>query len=232
MQAQDIMTTRVVTAELDTPVIEIAKRLIERRISAMPVIDAEGRVPGIVSEADLMKQPQTGGRPHRTWWLTLFTMSDELAGDFIKSHGRIARDVMTVNPVTVGEEASLEEIATLLEKHRIKRVPVLRAGRLVGIVSRANLLQGMVARQVAPQASSDDRVIRQHVTEAIRTSEVNAQFVDVQVAAGVVSLWGATNSEVERKALVLAAETVPGVQRVESHLGVFSPMELATMWAE
>jgi CBS-domain-containing membrane protein len=139
---------------------------------------------------------------------------------------------MTGDPVTVDEEASLEEIATLLEKHRIKRVPVLREGRLVGIVSRANLLQGIVARQRAPQASADDRVIRQQVTEAMSNSGVDAQFVDVQVAAGIVSLWGATNSEVERKAIVLAAQAVPGVKHVESHLGVFPAMVRATMGAE
>ena len=230
MQAKDIMTTPVVTAGLETPVIEIAKRLLERRISAMPVIDAEGRVLGIVSEGDLMRQPQVAGQPHRSWWLTMFAASEEQARDFIKSHGQLARDVMTGDPVTVGEEASLEEIATLLETHRIKRVPVLREGRLVGIVSRANLLQGVVALERAPQASADDRVMRQQATEAIRDSGVNAQFVDVQVAAGVVSLWGATDSEVERKAIVVAAQGVPGAKGVDSHLGVFSPIARAAMW--
>ncbi len=232
MQAKDIMTTPVVTAGLETPVIEIAKRLIERRISAMPVVDAEARVLGIVSEGDLMRQPQAGGEPPRSWWLKLVADSEERALEFIKSHGQLARDVMTANPVTVDEDASLEEIATLLEAHRIKRVPVLREGRLVGIVSRANLLQGIVARQRAPQASADDRVIRQQVTEAIRNCGVDALFVDVQAVAGIVSLWGATNTEVERKAIVLAAETAPGVKRVDSHMGVFPPMVRAGMWAE
>ena len=232
MQARDIMTTPVVTAELETPVIEIARRLMERRISAMPVIDADGRVVGIVSEGDLMRWPQAGGQRHTSWWLEMITASEERAREYIKSHGRAARDVMTGNPITVEEEASLEEIATLLEKHRIKRVPVLREGKLVGIVSRANLLQGIVARQRAPQASADDRVIRLRVTEAIRNVGVDAQFVDVQVAADIVSLWGATNSEVERKAIVLAAQAVPGVKHVDSHLGVFPPMVRAVMGAE
>jgi CBS-domain-containing membrane protein len=139
---------------------------------------------------------------------------------------------MTGNPVTVDEEASLEAIAALLETHRIKRVPVLREGRLVGIVSRANLLQGIVAGQRAPQASAEDRVIRQLVTDAIRNCGADAQFVNVQVAAEIVSLWGATNSEVEREAIVLAAQTAPAVKRVDSHLGVFPPMVRAGMWAE
>ena len=232
MQARDIMTTPVVTAELDTPVVEIASRLLERRISALPVVDAQGRVVGVVSEGDLMRQPQAGGQRHVAWWLTMFAGSEEQAREFIKSHGLLASDVMTGNPITVEEEASLEEIATLLEKHRIKRVPVLREGKLVGIVSRANLLQGIVARQRAPQASADDHVIRQQVSEAMRNSGVDARFVDVQVAADIVSLWGATNSEVESKAIVLAAQAVSGVKRVDSHLGVFPPMVRATIWAE
>jgi CBS domain-containing protein len=232
MQARDIMTTPVVTAELETPVIEIAKRLMERRISAVPVVDADGSVVGIVSEGDLMRWPQSGGQRHTSWWLEMITASQESAREYIKSHGRIARDVMTGNPITVEEDASLEEIATLLEKHRIKRVPVLREGKLVGIVSRANLLQGIVARQRAPQGSADDRVIRQQVTEAIRNCGVDSQFVNIQVAAGIVSLWGATNSEVERKAIVLAAQAVPGVKHVDSHLGVFPAMVRATMGAE
>lgn len=232
MQAKDIMTTAVVTATPETPVIEIARRLLKRRISALPVVDTEGRVVGIVSEGDLMRQPQAGGPRPRSWWIALVTGTEDQARDFLKSHGRLARDVMTSNPVTVGEDASLEEIATLLEKRRIKRVPVLREGRLVGIVSRANLLQGIVARQHAPQASADDRVLRERVTDAIRDSGVNAQFVDIQVVAGIVSLWGATDSEVERQAIVVAAESVPGTKLVDSHLGVFPPMARAAMWAE
>lgn len=232
MQARDIMTTSVVTAELETPVIEIAKRLMERRVSALPVVDAQDRVVGIVSEGDLMRRPQSGGQPHVSWWLTVFAAPEEQAREFIKSHGLLARDVMTGNPITVEEEASLEEIATLLEKHRIKRVPVLREGKLVGIVSRANLLQGIVTRQRAPQASDDDRVIRQQVIEALRNSGADARFVDVQVTADIVSLWGATNSEMQRKAIVLAAQSVPGVKRVDSHLGVFPPMVRAGMWAQ
>jgi CBS domain-containing protein len=231
MQAKDIMTTPVVTVAPETPVVEIARRLLERRISAVPVIDTEGRVLGVVSEGDLMRQPQAGGQRHISWWLEMFTASEEQAHDFIKSHGTLARDVMTRETVAVDEDASLEEIATLLEKHRIKRVPVLREGRLVGIVSRANLLQGIVARQRAPQASADDRTMRQQATEAIRNSGVNAQFVDVQVAAGVVSLWGAADSEVEREAIVVAAQGVPGTKGVDSHLGVFPPMVRAAMWA-
>ena len=229
MQARDIMTTPVVTAELETPVIEIARRLMERRISAMPVIDADGRVVGIVSEGDLMRWPQAGGQRHTSWWLEMITASEERAREYIKSHGRAARDVMTGNPITVEEEASLEEIATLLEKHHIKRVPVVRDGKLVGIVSRANLLQGIVARKRAPQPSVDDRRLRELVTVAIRASGVRSDLVNPVVVDGIVDLWGMAHSEAERDAIYVAAAGVSGVKGVEHQLGVLSPMLAANL---
>lgn len=140
MQAKDVMTAPVVTAETDTSVAAVAERLLERRISAMPVVDADGRVVGVVSEGDLMHRGESGGERHRSWWLALIASAEERSRDYVKNHGLRASDVMTRDPVTVGEDATLEEIAALLETHRIKRVPVLRDGRLVGIVSRANLL--------------------------------------------------------------------------------------------
>lgn len=223
MQARDVMTSKVVTVSPDTPVAEIAKRLIERRISAVPVVDAEGRLIGIVSEGDLMRRPETGGERHPSWWLTLLVEPEQQAREYVKSHGGRARDVMTRSVVTAGEDASLEEIATLLEKHRIKRVPVVREGRLVGIVSRANLLQGIVARQRAPGAPAGDTPLRERVIEAIRASGARSEFVDVLVSGGGVQLWGATYSEEERDAIQVAASSVAGISRVESHVGVFPP---------
>ena len=231
MNAKDVMTTPVVTVDLETPVAEIAKRLLQRRISAMPVVDAEDRPVGIVSEGDLMRRPESGGAPYPSSWLTLFADPETQAREFVKAHGGYARDVMTREVTTVTEEASLEEIATLLEKHHIKRVPVVRDGKLVGIVSRANLLQGIVARQGAPQPSEDDRTLRDRVTEAIRASGVRSGFINPVVANGVVHLWGATYSEAERDAIHVAAASVSGVKGVEGQVGIFSPMISATMWA-
>lgn len=230
MQAKDVMTTPVVTANPETTVVEIAKRLIERKISAVPVVDGDNHVIGIVSEGDLMRRPESGTERHPSWWLELIAAPQEQAREYIKTHGSNASDVMTRDPVTVGEDASLEAIATLLEKHRIKRVPVLRSGRLVGIVSRANLLQGVVARRHAPQPSVDDRVLRECVLRAIRDSGAVAAFVDVVVTEGVLGLWGATYTETERDAIRLAATATPGVKGVEFHVGVFPPMARASMW--
>ena len=198
----------------------------------MPVVDADGRVVGVVSEGDLMHRGESGGERHRSWWLALIASAEERSRDYVKNHGLRASDVMTRDPVTVGEDATLEEIAALLETHRIKRVPVLRDGRLVGIVSRANLLQGIVGRQIAVEPAADDRELREKVIAALRDCGGQTQFVDVLVSGGVVQLWGAAYTDAERDAIRVAAEGVSGVKRVESRVGVFPPMVKATMWAD
>jgi CBS domain-containing protein len=229
VKAKDVMTTPVVTVDLETPVAEIAKRLLKRRISAMPVVDADDRPIGIVSEGDLMRRPETGGKHHPSWWLSLLADPETRAHEYVKTHGGTAREVMTHEVTTVTEEASLEEIATLLEKHRIKRVPVVRHGKLVGIVSRSNLLQGIVARQRAPQPSASDRTLRERVNAAIEASGARSAYVNPVVADGVVHLWGATYSQDERDAIQIAAEGVSGVKHVEGEIGILSPMVSAAM---
>ena len=154
MHAKDVMTTVVITATAQTPIEKIAKLMLERRISAVPVLDAEGRVEGIVSEGDLIRRAESGTAGRRSWWLDLLAGRDATVVDYMKSHGRTAGDVMTREVLTIGERTPLAKIATLLERHRIKRVPVVRNGRLVGIVSRANLLQGLVAEKAASGAGT------------------------------------------------------------------------------
>jgi len=232
MQAKDVMTTPVVTVNPDTPVADVAKQLIKRRISAVPVVDAEGRAVGIVSEGDLMRRPETAGKRHPSWWLALLAEPEDQAREYVKAHGRRAREVMTRDLVTVGEDAPLEEIATLLEKHRIKRVPVVRQGKLVGIVSRANLLQGIVARQRAPKTSANDRALRERVTQAMRACGARVEFINTMVSGGVVHLWGAAYSDIERDAIEVAVSTVAGTAQIESHLGVFPPMVIGMLGAE
>lgn len=173
MRAKDVMTSPIVTAGPQTTVPEIAKLLIERRISALPVVDQGERVIGIVSEGDLMRRVENTDERHRSWWLRLFSDPATDAADFVKTHGRRAADVMTRDVVTVGEDTPLHEIAALLEERRIKRVPVVREGRVVGIVSRANLLHGLAARPAdTPVRSADDEVIRVAAETAPAVREV------------------------------------------------------------
>jgi len=231
MQAKDVMTRNVVTVTEDTAVTEIARQLIARGISAVPVVDAAGKIAGIVSEGDLMRRDETGTAPTRSWWLSLFEAPQERATAYVKAHGRTAGDVMTRNVVTVSEDASLAEIAALLEKRRIKRVPVVRDGKPVGIVSRANLLHGLASAKPASATSADDAAIRQAVTAAFKESGVDQVFVNTVVADGVVNIWGEVDSAAEVKALTIAAEGVPGVKQVVNHVTVMKPNMRSMTWA-
>ena len=231
MYSNYFMTTDVVTVGPDTDIRTIARSLIERGISAVPVVDHAGRVIGIVSEGDLMRRAEAGTERHPSWWLELLADPEEKARDYAKSHGLTAKDVMTRPAVTVAEDASLAEIATLLERHRIKRVPVVREGTIVGIVSRANLLHGLVAKEAAPAVASDDVGIREQVIAGIKEAGITEPYVNVVVAGGIVHVWGFVGSEAEKDAIRIAAETTPGVKNVQWHIAVGAYPALRGDWA-
>lgn len=221
VRAKDVMTADVVTVGPETSVTDVAQTLLERRISAAPVVDGNGAVIGIVSEGDLVRRSEIGTDKHRSWWLRMFADSGATAAAYIKSHGRVAADVMTTDVVTSEEDATLEEIATLLEERGIKRLPVLRDGKLVGIVSRANLLQGLVAAGVSGSSEERDETIRLDIRRVLgRDAGVPDKFIDVTVRDGVVHLWGVVSRQIERKAARIAVEGVAGVREVHDHLGV------------
>ena len=225
MLAKDVMTTKVISVSLDTGVEEIAKLLLEQGISGMPVLDAEGRLQGIVSEGDLIRrrEGESGGG---SWWLNLLASDEDRARDFIKVHGHRAEDVMTRDVVAVDEDTPVGEIARILEKRRIKRVPVLRKGKLVGLVSRANLLHGLAAQKerAAAAPSPDDRTIREKILELVAHENwVSHGAINVLVNDGVVELWGLVDSDEERRALRIAVEDVDGVREVKDHLGSVPP---------
>ena len=219
MRAGDVMTTDVVTVSPEARVEEIACLMLEHHISAVPVVDARGRLAGIVSEGDLVRRIETGAAGTRAWWLELLAEPAKLARDYVKAHGRRAADVMTRTVVTVEEDASLSDVARLLEGRRIKRVPVVREGRVVGIVSRADLVRGLAVRSIEPATVGDDRTIREGVLAALRAQPWwIGTYQAVVVIDGVVHLWGTARSNAERAAPRVAAETVPGVRGVEDHL--------------
>jgi CBS domain-containing protein len=226
MQAKDIMTTVVATVAPDLKVEDVAKLLLGWNISAAPVVDDQGAVVGIVSEGDLLHRSESETERRRSWWLNLFEGTEERARDYVKSHGRRAEEVMTREVITVSEDMPVGEIAEILEKHRIKRVPVVQDGKLVGIVSRANLLQGLAAHKdrIALESSPDDRTIREAVLARVAEEDwITHGNLNVMVTDGVVELWGWVDSKDERAALKLAVETVPGVAAVEDHLGMVAP---------
>jgi CBS domain-containing protein len=221
MRAKDVMTKDVVTASPETAVNEIARRLAAQRISAVPIVDAKGAVVGIVSEGDLMRRSEIGTIGRRSWWLELVSSPETLAGSYTKMHARAAKDVMTTPVVTAGEEMELSELAELLERGRIKRVPILRDGKLVGIVSRGNLVQALASAgtETPSRVGSKDETIREQLLAKLKSEPwASIAMKNVVVTEGTVHLWGIVESEEERRALRVAAETVPGVRGVEDHL--------------
>ena len=227
MRAMDVMTTNVITVGPDTTVQEVAKILSEKNISGVPVVDTENRLAGIVSEGDLLHRIETGTerrvqRRRRSWWLDRFEANEELARDYVKSHGRTAEDVMTRDVITVSDTTDLADIANLLETKGIKRVPVVKDGRLVGIVSRANLVRALatVGGQLAGDVAGDDRTIRERLLAELREQPwVRTWAADIIVRDGVVHIWvGDDRPQSEKEALRVAAENIAGVRGVEEHL--------------
>jgi CBS domain-containing protein len=221
MRATEIMTPNVITIGEDASVAEVAKLLVERGISAVPVVDKDHRVVGMVSEGDLLHRTETGTEQRRSWWLDMVASTNRLAGDYIKSHSTKVKDVMTRDVISVSNTTSLADIAILLETNRIKRVPVVHDGKLVGIVSRANLVRAlaMTTNEPLSRAELDDRTIRNELLAELgaqRWAEISP--ANVTVKDGVVHLWSSYLSEEEKRAVVVAAENTPGVRRIEDHM--------------
>lgn len=225
MQAKDIMTRQVITVKADTPVAEIATVLLERHISAVPVVDANDMMIGIVSEGDLVVRSDIGTDEHRhSWWLRLLNDNATLAGDYLKTHGKTAGDVMTRNVVSVAEDTSVGEVARLMEQNHIKRVPVVKDGRIVGLVSRANIIRQIAAvKEVRVDSYVDDDTIRRQVEERLQKESWSSIGTSgVTVSNGVVEFWGLVGSDAERNASRLAVEEVAGVKKVVDHRQVRS----------
>lgn len=224
MKARDIMTQPVITVDPDTEVPRIAELLLEHRISAVPVVTG-GSLVGIVSEGDLLRRHETGTERRHPWWLQMLGSVDEMARDYVQSHGLRARDVMQAPVVTVTEDTPTTEIAEILETRRIKRVPVVRDGEVVGIVSRANLLRAVAAqRRRPPTEDADDAAIAQAVRQRIREAPwAKPLVINVTVTDGHVELWGLVRSETQRHGLRLLAERTPDVRGVTDRLELFDP---------
>jgi len=223
MQAADIMTTNVISVQADTEVREIAGLLLQHRISAVPVVDDDMRIVGLVSEGDLIRRVEIGTDAPHSWWLVdMFSTQDKTA-EYIKSHGRHAADVMTRNVITISSDTTLSDIAGILEKHHIKRVPVAVDGRLIGIVSRANLLHGLIAHGTpsgdTPPPSNQElrKLLLKELSEA---AGADAPLVNATVVDGAVQLWGNVDSSIKKKAAEVAAENIAGVTSVENNIRI------------
>lgn len=220
LTAADVMTQQVLTVTPATPIREIASLLYTKNISGVPVVDESGQVVGIVSEGDLMGHAAAiGERPRRRSWLAALTGGAELAHDYAKAHGAIAEDVMSRGVQTIAETATLPDVVKLMERHRIKRLPVERDGKLVGIVTRRDILRILATSNSLRPTSVDDRTIRDNLlTELGRQPWAGLGAKNIIVEKGVVHLFGSVETEDERRAIVAAARTISGVTDVEDHL--------------
>lgn len=220
MQASDIMTRDVITVAPDDSVRDAVLMLLKNRISAMPVLDDQGRLVGVISEGDLLRRVEIGTDERRPWWRELFTGNERLARDYIRAHGRKVSDIMTSPAIYATPATELTEIASLMERNGVKRLPIMKDGRLVGLVSRADLLRAFAERSgIAETQTVADEQIRTRLNAELRSLRwLSPGKFNVAVDHGVVDLWAAVDSEAERQALVVAAETVPGVTGINSHV--------------
>jgi CBS domain-containing protein len=221
MKARDVMVSPVITLKPTATVREAAKLFLDRHISAAPVVDDQGKVVGIISEGDLLHRVEAGTEIRRPWWLRILASEETIVQDYIKAHARRVGDVMTRNVVTVSPDAPLQEVANLLESKRIKRVPVLSNGQLVGIVSRANIVQAVASARKGLEVPISDAAIREQLLAHLNKQPWAHTFLlNITVNDGVVDLWGSVRSDVEKKAIRVAAESMPGVRAVNDHLTV------------
>lgn len=232
MQAKDVMTVTVATVTPAAEVPEIARRLIAQNISAMPVVDAQGHVVGIVSEGDLMRRSENETERQPSWWIRAFTEPEARAREYIKTHGFCAQDIMSRNVISVSEDTSLSDIAETLEKNHIKRVTVMRGAKLVGIVSRADLLRGLVSAGATPVTSESDRELKTAIESSASKAGLSTDHVSVVVANGVATLWGMVGSQTECRALGVAAKQVSGVDKVENNINVMPALVRTGMGAQ
>ena len=219
MRAHQIMSKSVITVTPETRIVEAANMMLEKHLSGLPVVDTAGKLVGIVSEGDLICRPEIGTQKKRGRWLGFLVGAGKSAADFVREQGRKVGEVMTKSPLTVTEDASLAEIVELMEKNNIKRLPVMRGDALVGIVTRANLLQAVasLAREV-PDPTADDDHIRNRIVAALEKRDWCPFGLNVIVRDGIVHLSGVITDERSRQAAIVAAENVEGVRKVHDHL--------------
>ncbi len=219
MRAHQIMTRPVVSITPETTIVDAANTMLQKHVSGLPVVDAAGKLVGIVSEGDFIRRSEIGTGRKRGRWLKFILGPGKAATDFVHAHGRKVAEVMTKTPLTITEDTELEEIVELMEKNHVKRLPVMRGDQVVGIVSRANLLQAVasLAREI-PDPTADDDHIRNRVIDALEKYDWCPFGLSVIVRDRIVHLSGVITEQRSRQAAIVAAENVTGVKKVHDHL--------------
>ncbi len=225
MKASDIMTPDVISADPDATVLQAARYMLQHHISGLPVIDTRGTLVGILSEGDFLRRRETHTDRRPSRWLEFLMGPGKLAAEYTHTHGSKVSEVMTTKVHAIIEDTPLEKIVEMMERYRIKRVPVLRGKKVVGIVTRANLMHAMVSlARGEPKAATSDVAIRQKLLTELKNEKwALASMINVVVRDGIVELWGMIVDDRQREALVVAAENIAGVKQVKDHLTWVEP---------
>jgi CBS domain-containing protein len=226
MKASEVMTRDVLTVGPQTAVAEAIRLMLDNSVSGLPVLADNGKVVGILTEGDLLRRSETGTERHRPRWLEILMGPGRMAGEYIRTHGRRVEEIMTTDLISVAPDTPLDEVVSLMERRRIKRVPVLDDDALLGIVSRADLLRSLLQALEAPhnEALGDDEILEQILAELAKAAWVPRDGLSITVQNGVVDLNGVILEEKEREALRVVAENAPGVRAVEDHLVWIEPV--------
>jgi CBS domain-containing protein len=219
MRAHQLMTRHVITVGPETSVVEAADTMLRHHISGLPVVNQAGRLVGIISQGDFIRRAEIGTERKRGRWLRFLVGPGQIASEFVHERGRKVREIMTPHPATISENTSLEDTVRLIEKHNIKRLPVMRGDQLIGIVTRSNLLQAVaaLARDIPDATAADDQICSNIIT-AIEGSDWSPSRFNVIVRDGIVHLSGIITDERCRQAAIVTAENVPGVKQVHDEL--------------
>ena len=231
MLAGDVMTRKVISVASDASAMQAGTLMLKHQISGLPVVDSSGVLLGIISEGDFLRRAELGTQRSRPRCLAFLIGPGRLASEYVHACGRKVKEIMTPNPYTVTEATPVTEVVQLMERHRIKRVPVVCGRRLVGIVSRADLL-GALARlaRAAETVATNDAEIRERVmAELRRQSWAPLDLINVIVRDCIVDLQGTITEDSARQAMVVAAENVPGVRAVHDHLVWVEPVSGMTV---
>jgi CBS domain-containing protein len=231
MKAQEIMTRQVITVRSDSSLQDAIATMLRHGIGGMPVVDAQGRSVGMLSESDLLRRTELDTERRRPRWLAFLMGPGKLADEYTHTHGRTVADVMTDKLYSVAPDATVRDVVKLMERHRIKRLPVLENGQLTGIISRANLLRALaVADAALPSGARSDEEIRERLAaELASTQWAPRSMIDHVVQDGVVHLYGTILDEREREALCVAARNTPGVTEVHDHMVWCEPISGAVL---
>jgi CBS domain-containing protein len=224
MLVRDVMTYGVIGVSEDTSLTEAVETLLRSRVSAVFVFDAEHTLAGVLSEGDLLRRGELGTEKERPRWLDFLLTGGRLAEDYARDHGRRAREIMTKDVATIAEDAELTQAVDLMLRRRVKRLPVVRGDAVVGVISRSDLLKGLLAALPKPGAQRSDAEIKTAIqAELDKLTWAPRASVQVIVDKGAVTFEGAITDERLRDGLRVIAENTPGVVAVHDRLAWIEP---------